>query len=81
MVLYLLFRDRKSQESTCISKPERFYNQLARLFAKRGKKDFSMKIQVICWSLNWLLIVLDILCSTVPLEHWVIFQWDFKGQR
>ena len=47
MVLYLLFRDRKSQESTCISKPERFYNQLARLLAKRGKKDFSMKIQVI----------------------------------
>merc|ERR1711962_1829895 len=37
--------DRKSKESTCISKPERFYNQLARLLAKRGKKDFSMKIQ------------------------------------
>merc|ERR1712013_842152 len=37
--------DRKSQESTCISKPERFYYQLARLLAKRGKKDFSMKIQ------------------------------------
>ena len=53
MVLYLLFRDRRSQESTCISKPERFYNQLARLLAKRGKKDFSMKIQVI-WSFNWL---------------------------
>ena len=43
----LVFRDRKSKESTCISKPERFYNQLARLLAKRGKKDFSMKIQVI----------------------------------
>jgi len=37
--------DRKSKESTCISKPERFYNQLARLLSKRGKKDFSMKIQ------------------------------------
>jgi len=37
--------DRKSKESTCISKPERFYNQLARLLAKRGKRDFSMKIQ------------------------------------
>ena len=80
MVLYLLFRDRKSQESTCISKPERFYNQLARLLAKRGKKDFSMKIQVI-WSFNWVLITFDIFCSMVPLEHWVIFQWDFKGQR
>ena len=47
MMLYFFFRDRKSKESTCISKPERFYNQLARLLAKRGKKDFSMKIQVI----------------------------------
>jgi len=37
--------DRKTKEDTCISKPERFYNQLARLLAKRGKKDFSMKIQ------------------------------------
>jgi len=37
--------DRKTNEKTCISKPERFYNQLARLLSKRGKKDFSMKIQ------------------------------------
>jgi len=38
-------KDRKTNEKTCISKPERFYNQLARLLSKRGKKDFSMKIQ------------------------------------
>merc|ERR1719233_581345 len=38
-------KDRKTNEETCISKPERFYNQLARLLSKRGKKDFSMKIQ------------------------------------
>merc|ERR1719516_178442 len=37
--------DRETNEKTCISKPERFYNQLARLLSKRGKKDFSMKIQ------------------------------------
>jgi len=37
--------DRKTNEKTCISKAERFYNQLARLLSKRGKKDFSMKIQ------------------------------------
>jgi len=37
--------DRKTNEKTCISKPERFYNQLARLLSRRGKKDFSMKIQ------------------------------------
>merc|ERR1712037_635607 len=36
--------DRKTNEKTCISKPERFYNQLARLLSKRGKKDFSMKM-------------------------------------
>merc|ERR1712055_161192 len=38
-------KDRKTNEETFISKPERFYNQLARLLSKRGKKDFSMKIQ------------------------------------
>jgi len=38
-------KDSDTGATTCISVAERFYNQLARLLAKRGKKDFSLKIQ------------------------------------
>ena len=67
--------DRKTKEDTCISKPERFYNQLARLLAKRGKKDFSMKIQVLPFLVanhNF-----KVLSMVVP-AHAATSPWDSK---
>ena len=40
-----LHTDSKTKVSTCISKAERFHNQLAALLRKRGKTDFSMRIK------------------------------------